>query len=501
MKKRLSYCTLAILPGVVAILVSLSLSAATQVRADPGIRYVAVSGSDLGGGNDCTNPSSPCETIQHALDVAAWGDEIRVADGTYSVPGTVGTITQEVAIKGAFGLPNFVGPDPDMYHTVLDAQGGGPVISMTNAGDVLLQDLTLTRGDGTGTCGTVGCGGGIYAKDTILHVGHCVITNNVGSRAGQGRGGGVYIDNVSSSASADIWESHIVSNTASSADTGWGGGVWLRAGTSTAPAVVVSSTIEDNTASAASYGEGGGMYVWQYAKLSNNLFQHNVAQTAASGFGYGGGLYLWEIWGATLEANRFVSNTASALGGGYGGAIFGSAKVVLTMTNNLLAQNHASTAGGGLLLTTSPPYLIPGTLVHNTIADNDTGAGGEGIWVGSYVSLTLANNVVAGHTVGITNTVPASSTVAADYTLFADNGSDYGSGVSSTNEVNGDPAFVAPDEADYHLAPGSAAIDAGYDAGVPIDFDGDPRPIGPAPDIGADEARLRSFVPLVMKLY
>ncbi len=91
--------------------------------------------------------------------------------------------------------------------------------------------------------------------------------------------------------------------------------------------------------------------------------------------------------------------------------------------------------------------------------------------------------------------------MAADYTLFADNGTDYGSGVSSTNEVSGDPAFVAPDEADYHLAPGSAAIDAGDEAGVPIDFEGDARPLGPAPDIGADEAWLRSFVPLLMKLY
>ncbi|NIN63251.1 MAG: hypothetical protein GTO63_00750 [Anaerolineae bacterium] len=499
MKKRLSYCTLTILPGVVAILVSLWLKAASPAQADPTTRYVAPTGSDAGP-NDCTNGGTPCETIQHAIDQADPGDEIRMAGGTYANAGTVAAITKSLTIIGAYD-PAFNGPDPDMYESVLDAQWGGPVISMTNAGDVLLQHLTLTGGDGAGSCGTVGCGGGVYAKDTILHVGHCVITNNVGSRAGQGRGGGVYIDNVSSSASADIWESHIVSNTASTADTGWGGGIWLQAGTSTAPGVVVSSTIEDNTASAASYGEGGGMYVLQYAKLSNNLFQHNVAQTAASGFGYGGGLYLWEIWGATLEANRFVSNTASALGGGYGGAIFGSAKVVLTMTNNLLAQNHASTAGGGLLLTTSPPYLIPGTLVHNTIADNDAGAGGEGIWVGSYVSLTLANNIVAGHTVGITNTVPASSTVAADYTLFADNGTDYGSGVSSTNEVSGDPAFVAPDEADYHLAPGSAAIDAGDEAGVPIDFEGDARPLGPAPDIGADEAWLRSFVPLLMKLY
>lgn len=330
MKKRLSYCTVALLPGVLLILVSFWLSTGTLARANPGTRHVATTGSDAGP-NDCTVSGSPCATIQHAIDEAGPDDEILVAGGTYSRTGTVAIITKSLTIIGAFD-PAFGGADPDMYETVLDAQWGGSVISITNAGDVQLMHLTVTHGDGTGNCSSIGCGGGIYAKDTILHVGHCVITNNVGSQAGQGAGGGIYIDNESSNASADIWESVIVSNTASTADTGWGGGVWLRAGTSSAPAVLTSSIIEDNTASAASYGEGGGMYVWQYAKLSNNLFQRNVAHTGASGFGYGGGLYLWEIWGAMLEANRFVSNTASALGGGYGGGIYGSAKVVLTMT-------------------------------------------------------------------------------------------------------------------------------------------------------------------------
>ncbi|MGB3904987.1 MAG: hypothetical protein WBB22_08700 [Anaerolineae bacterium] len=500
MKKRLSYCTVALLPGVLLILVSFWLSTGTLARANPGTRHVATTGSDSGP-NDCTDSGNPCATIQHAIDEAGADDEILVAGGTYSRTGTVATITKSLAIIGAFD-PAFGGADPDMYETVLDAEWGGSVISVTNAGDVMLQHLTVTQGDGTGNCGTVGCGGGIYAKDTILHVGHCVIRNNVGSQAGQGAGGGIYIDNESSNTPADIWESVIVSNTASTADTGWGGGVWLRAGTSSAPAALTSNTIEDNTASSAGSAWGGGMYLLQYATLRNNIFQHNVASTAISEFGYGGGLHLWEVWGATLEANRFVSNTASALGGGYGGGIYGEARVVLTMTNNLLAGNHAHTAGGGLLLKTwQPSYLIPGILLHNTIADNDAGAGGEGIWVGSYVSLTLVNNIVSGHTVGITNTVPASSTVTADYTLFNGNSMDYGSGVNSTNEVSGDPAFVFAQEGDYHILPNSAAFGAGIDAGVPADIDGDKRPSGGAPELGADEVPPCGFVPLAMKGY
>jgi hypothetical protein len=60
---------------------------------------------------------------------------------------------------------------------------------------------------------------------------------------------------------------------------------------------------------------------------------------------------------------------------------------------------------------------------------------------------------------------------------------------------------------DYHLRTGSPAIDAGLAAsgsnGVPsVDFDGDARPGGPAPDIGADElaAAAVPFVPPALPL-
>jgi uncharacterized repeat protein (TIGR01451 family) len=58
------------------------------------------------------------------------------------------------------------------------------------------------------------------------------------------------------------------------------------------------------------------------------------------------------------------------------------------------------------------------------------------------------------------------------------------------NQHTGDPAFVDPDNGDYHIGPGSAAIDAGLDAGVDHDIDGEPRPLGGGYDLGADEAGL-----------
>ncbi len=69
-----------------------------------------------------------------------------------------------------------------------------------------------------------------------------------------------------------------------------------------------------------------------------------------------------------------------------------------------------------------------------------------------------------------------------------------GPGTIITGTVNlwADPGFVDPANGDYHLLPTSAAIDAGVDAGVTVDMDGDPRPYGAGYDIGADEY----FVPV-----
>ncbi len=503
MKKQLFHYTLATLLGLALAALLLWLGATIPARADPNIHCVNESGSGCGG--DCGGCYS---SVQAAVDAASAGNEIRIAGGAYSPGGTVAVITKELYIIGAFD-PAFSGSDPDMYETVLDADWGGSVISITNAGHVELYHLTLTNGDGTGNLTGMGAGGGIFNDNTNLLVAHSVITDNLGSHSGRGWGGGIYSYSQDGSHLTTLVENQIVSNTAGTdpASNGDGGGVYVLGG----EAFLVGNQIVDNLGHGANQCWGGGVNLTSltWGEVLTNVIRGNVGSRTTNGYGSGlyvsggkvrvAGNHIEDNWsssgnGGGLESawsdleitgNRIISNTSSAGGGMY----IRSFKPV-TMANNLIVRNYGGFRGGGMYLAHNIPDPTPAILVNNTVADN----GPDGIATWGYVVLTMTNNLLAGNPVGILASHPASLTLAADTNLFYDTSDP----LTGTNSILEDPLLTT----DYHLDEGSPAIDAGLTIPwLTVDLDGDSRQQGSAYDVGADEYVCRVYLPLLLRNY
>jgi len=248
---------------------------------------------------------------------------------------------------------------------------------------------------------------------------------------------------------------------------GWrGGGLYLRY----SDATLNGNTICYNSA----FSAGGGLYLWSSeATAGGNTVSYNTAD-------YGGGLYL-NYSDATLNDNTVSSNDAGDTGGGLYLDLSNA-----TLINNVVVQNRAAFVGAGVYIEESSPDLR-----HTTVASN-SGGDGSGVyitgWSVPYSTASLTNTILVSHTVGIA--VTTASTATLEGTLWYGNEQDTAGGgaiVTGTVNVHGDPAFVDAQAGDYHIRHVSAAIDAGVDAGVTEDIDGDARPQGAGYDIGADE--------------
>ena len=358
-----------------------------------------------------------------------------------------------------------------------DGNGYGAGLSLWESSAVI-TDNQIVDNDPTAQSG-FHFGGGLYVYSSTATLNANHLSGNIAMS-----GGGMLLNQAPN---VTLEHNIVFSNTAHN-----GGGLYLQSSN--------NATLRDNVLHAnTAHHDGGGLYanLSDDIVLDGNTVTANIVTTDGGG---GGGVYLFgsdalvrantlnsnraptggglvfSNGDLTLEGNTILSNTAT---GSQGGGLWlkGTA---FTLTNNIVAANWAPGEGGGVWLggttTGEPPQA---RLVHNTLADND----GDGLAVGDNITVALTNTIAAGNTTAFRLVGSTACTLTADTTLFWDNPT----GVTVTNSLVGDPVFVDATSLDYHILAASAARDAGVEAGVPDDIDGHRRPVGEAPDIGADE--------------
>jgi hypothetical protein len=452
--------------------------------------------------------STPCySNIQAAVDAAYDGDEIRVAGGTYSDTASkdiggrtytqVVAITKSLTLTGGYSSTDWTTSDPTANPTIIDAQEMGRGISIVGDGSqtATVAGFTITNGNYTGlgnpqgvggsVCQRTGsdCGGGFFAYRVKLILRNCAITNNVASmEKDYSDGGGAYL--------WDLKEGSLIE------DTTFIGNKTLAVG-----------------------GDGGGLSLFDVGTVSilRSLFQENQASEA------GGGLSIFQPDGQILiEDTDFIDNTAPQ-----GGAL--EAKLTfegdaLRLNRVKMENNEARSYGAAVSLVkqgtvdsrvemintmvTGNNVTAPETyasvinveggsggdfnldLSHLTLADNGAPAALRlTTYYNQPLEATVINTLIQNATHafvgrGINGEVSIEETNTLTWNVTNLHTIESGTPTfNSINPITGDPKL----DATYHLQMGSAAIDAGVDAGVTTDIDGDPRPVGPAPDIGADE--------------
>ncbi|HNB50996.1 MAG TPA: hypothetical protein PK530_03590 [Anaerolineales bacterium] len=371
-----------------------------------------------------------------------------------------------------------------------------PIIDNTadwsGGGVYALQELYVVGGSVVQNA-SVGNGGGLYAS-YIGILGAEITSNTAGDS-----GGGIYAEDV------NLLNTTVLSNTANSVGGGlygntvivtggmfqgnhsaYGGGLFSY----------INLTLTDVYLSQNHASEyGGGVYGVRFIYISGCHFDQNVSDfnggavagtpnsegvgeaeivdslfTENSALGAGGAMLFDSTFGVfsyamIIESSAFLDNSASVGGGVYYNLDVGQ------IVNSLFAGNTATTDGSALGLFSNDAI----TILHTTIVGDEQNPVSGIRLLNS--ELSIYNTIFTQHETAILN---VSGTLEQNYNLFFQNTTNIsGTFSGGSNTVLDDPHFIAPQQHDYHLGAGSAALDAGLGMGVNVDFDGDPVRSGP----------------------
>jgi Right handed beta helix region len=453
------------------------------VRAGAVEIYVGPAGSD---GDDGSSPAHALRTIQRAADAAGPGDTVRIMAGTYvesvrvfnaGAPGSAIVFTPHgdgpVILDGERqGCPGGVKPRPDGHHYGFWVAGGH---------DVVIEGLEITRYcyEGVAFAGTSRA----TVRDCFVHHNGLDLPDGLSGQGIAAYGPAVDV----------VIERNVVTDNVPENDVSGSG---IDANT------LDRVTVRDNVSER---NHGNGILV---EDCTDALIEGNVARLNVGDFGTWGTAGLWldgghdvTVRGNWLEGNVWAGMEVSdeTPADPYGYAIY----------DNVALGNRYGLWLDGV----GRAGAAPNRVYNNTIVDSTA----SGIWLSRFAGFgpgaaspltntQLANNIA----VQLAEAAPALAVdgapfadVTLDHDLYSRAGSgtpirwggtdltlaDYqaASGWDGASTAS-DPRFVNAALADFHLRADSPAVDAGTAAFVPAaDFDGKPRPLGAAVDLGAFE--------------
>ena len=177
---------------LIGVLLAVGWLLAPPLAASSGVRYVAP-------GGDCHGVTPCYATLQAAVDAAAPGDEIRVAQGvytdvqtvTYDLSGWTQTatqtlfISQSLTVRGGYTVTDWTVSQPLTHPTVINPQGRGRGILITIPSfqtriTVTVEGLSIIQGYAPLN------GGGLYAYGATVTISGCRIYSNTGGSIGSG---------------------------------------------------------------------------------------------------------------------------------------------------------------------------------------------------------------------------------------------------------------------------------------------------------------------------